>query len=124
MAGRRFLAIFVLVVAAGMATGLGSCGGSDGDRDNKRCERCDDFVNPGCFGECRQFCLEDDPECDVRCTAQCDVCRRDLVCGECRGDCTGTVLRCAPQNEAVTCSDGVFGGVPPVVDEEPAPPAE
>lgn len=116
MVGRRWLAILALAAAAGMA-GLAACGGSDGDRDNTRCERCDDRVNPGCFDECRTFCREDDPDCDVRCTAQCDVCRRDLVCGACQRDCTGTVLRCAPQNETVTCSDGVFGGIPPDVAE-------
>ena len=116
MARRRWLAILVVALVAG-GTGLWACGGSDGDRDNKVCQRCDDFVNPGCFNECRELCVANDPNCETRCTAQCDVCRRDLVCGECRDGCTGTILRCAPQNETVECDDGVFGGLPPDVSE-------
>ncbi len=109
MAGRRIL------IACGLATllavaGLSACGSDDDDRDTKVCRECHPPVDQGCFNECRELCLAGDPDCETRCAAQCDECRRDLVCGSCRAGCTGTAQRCAPTNEAVQCEDGTFGG--------------
>ena len=94
------------------AIGLFACGGGDHDRDDKVCRSCAAGVDRECYDECRDLCADGDPDCATRCAGQCDVCRRDLVCGACVGDCTGTLLRCAPTNATVTCEDGVFGGVP------------
>jgi hypothetical protein len=111
MTGRRVVIGVVLTVVLGGAT-FWACGGNDGDRDEKVCRSCEAGVDRGCFNECRELCVPDDPNCDTRCAGQCDECRRDLVCGACQGDCTGTTLRCAPTNETVQCDDGTFGGVP------------
>jgi hypothetical protein len=112
MVGRR-VAIGALGVL--LAVGLGgatfwACGGGDTDRDEKVCRSCDLGVDRGCFNECRELCVADDPNGEPRCAAQCDECRRDLVCGACVGNCTSTLLRCAPSNETVECEDGTFGG--------------
>ena len=109
MAGRRLLVGFALALALAGTT-LWACGGSDGDRETRTCGSCNAGVDQGCLDECRDFCLAGDPDCESRCSAQCDECRRDLVCRECRAGCTGTTLRCAPQNEVVTCADGEYGG--------------
>lgn len=92
--------------------GLVACGGGSHDRDEKVCRSCDAGVDRDCYDQCRSFCVAGDPDCDSRCAGQCDDCRRDLVCGTCVGDCTGSLLRCAPTNETVTCEDGTYGGVP------------
>jgi hypothetical protein len=96
----------------GAALVVTACGGGDHDRDDKVCRSCDAGVDRECFDECQDLCVDDDPNCATRCAAQCDDCRRDLVCGACVGDCTGSLLRCAPSNETVSCEDGTFGGVP------------
>lgn len=111
MPGGRVLIRLVLAALLGAAT-LSACGGSSTDRDTKVCRSCQAGVDHGCFDECRRFCLADDPNCDTRCAAQCDECRRDLVCSACRENCAGTTLRCAPTNETVDCDDGTYGGVP------------
>ena len=99
----------VLAVGLGGAT-FWACGGDDGNRDKKECRSCHLGVASGCFNECVGLCLEDDPNCKPRCAAQCDECRRDLVCGACVGNCTSSLLRCAPSNTTVECEDGTFGG--------------
>jgi hypothetical protein len=106
--------IVLSAVAAVLAAGAGllACGGGDHARDDKVCRSCDAGVDGECYDQCRDFCVPNDPDCATRCAAQCDDCRRDLVCGACVGDCTGSVLRCAPSNETVTCDDGTFGGIP------------
>jgi hypothetical protein len=111
MTGRRVaIGVFLMVVLGGAT--FWACGGNDGDRDKKVCRSCEAGVEHDCFNECRELCVPDDPNCDTRCAGQCDECRRDLVCGACQGECTGTTLRCAPTNETVQCDDGTFGGVP------------
>jgi hypothetical protein len=109
MAGRRVVIGLVLAVVLG-GTSLSACGDGHTDHDEKVCRSCQAGVDHGCFDECRNFCLPDDPNCDTRCAAQCDECRRDLVCSACRENCTGTTLRCAPTNETVACDDGTYGG--------------
>ena len=111
MAGRRVVIGAVLAVLLAGA-GLSACGDDD-ERQEKVCKSCQPDVGRQCFNECRDLCLQGDPNCETRCAAQCDECRRDLVCSECRGDCTGTLLRCAPTNETVQCEDGTFGGPQP-----------
>ena len=108
MTGRRVLFGCLLAVLLGAAT-FSACGGDDGDRERKVCERCDGHIDQGCFNECRELCGSD-PNCDTRCNAQCDECKRDLVCAPCRENCTDADLRCAPTNETVSCDEGVFGG--------------
>jgi hypothetical protein len=109
MSGRRVaIGMGLALVLAGAA--LVACGGGHTARDTKVCQACTVHINQGCFDECQRLCLPDDPNCDTRCAAQCDQCRRDLVCGPCRADCTGTTLRCAPTNETVECDDGTYGG--------------
>ena len=110
MTGRRILVGCLLASMLGGAT-ISACGDGHGDRDRKVCDRCDTHVDDGCFDECRELCGTD-PDCDTRCAAQCDECRRDLVCSACRGSCTDDTPRCAPTNETVQCDEGVFGGVP------------
>ena len=105
MHGRHLLLAALL---AGLA--LWACGGGDDDRQTRVCHACDPDVARGCFNECRELCVPGDPNCDDRCATQCDECRRDLVCVECRSGCSGTLSRCAPQNEVVDCEDGAFGG--------------
>jgi hypothetical protein len=114
MRGRRIMSRAVLTLMLG-SVGLSACGGDDGARQEKVCKSCQSDVGRQCFNECRELCRPDDPNCETRCAGQCDECRRDLVCSECRGDCTGTLSRCAPTNETVQCRDGTFGGEPPVV---------
>ncbi len=109
MRGRR-LVIGMALATALVAAVLSACGGDNTSRDTKVCQTCNAGLNQGCFDECRRLCLPDDPNCDTRCAAQCDQCRRDLVCGPCRAGCTGTTLRCAPTNETVECDDGTYGG--------------
>lgn len=111
MTGRRVVFGAVLaVLLAGVS--LSACG-DDGARQEKTCKSCQPDVGRQCFNACRELCLPDDPNCETRCAAQCDECRRDLVCSECRGDCTDTLSRCAPTNETVQCEDGTFGGPQP-----------
>lgn len=107
MTRQRCVGLLLAVALAG--PGFSACGGGDHDRETRVCRSCDPDVARGCFNECRELCLAGDPDCDSRCAAQCDECRRDLVCSTCRGDCTGVVLRCAPQNEIVQCADGSYG---------------
>jgi hypothetical protein len=109
MAGRRIFLGCLLTAMLGVPT-FWACGGGGTDRDTRVCRSCDPDVARGCFNECRELCVAGDPNCDDRCSAQCDECRRDLVCSVCRGDCTGSKLRCAPQNETVECDDGTYGG--------------
>jgi hypothetical protein len=116
MAGRRVVIGVVLALALGGAT-FWACGGGNSDRDEKVCKQCTIGIDRGCFDECQELCLADDPNCAPRCAAQCDECRRDLVCGACIGGCTGSSTRCAPSNETVQCDDGTYGG------SLPAPPA-
>lgn len=112
MAGRRRL--LALAGAMALAGGiLAACGGGDEDRQDKECRSCTHEIDRDCFEECRDFCTPGDPDCDSRCTAQCDECRRDLVCSDCRSGCTGTTPRCAPQDATVQCDDGMFGGSAP-----------
>jgi len=111
MTGRRLLGGSLLAVALA-SSALSACGGGTHDRQTRVCRTCNPDVAHGCFDQCRELCLAGDPNCDQRCAAQCDECRRDLVCLACRDACTGTVLRCAPQDEVVQCADGDFGGQP------------
>jgi hypothetical protein len=111
MTGRRILTAALLAVALGGGIFFSACGGDEGDRERKTCERCDTHVDQGCFHECQELCGAD-PSCDTRCAAQCDECRRDLVCSACRGTCTDDAFRCAPTNETVQCDEGVYGGAP------------
>ena len=108
MTGRRLVG-FVLAASLAALTPW-ACGGGGTDRDTRVCRSCNPGAAQGCVNECRELCLPGDPDCESRCTAQCDECRRDLVCSACRSDCTGTTLRCAPQNETVDCDDGRYGG--------------
>ncbi len=112
MTGRRILAAISLAVLTGGGLLFAACGGDKGDREHKVCERCDTHIDDGCFDECHELCGTD-PNCDTRCAAQCDECRRDLVCSACRENCTDDAFRCAPTNETVQCDEGVFGGTPP-----------
>ena len=94
------------------AAALQSCGSkqdNDERRTIERCEVCVDKIEGDCLRECRRLCLPDDADCDDRCTRECDQCKKDLRCQPCASGCTGTVLRCAPVDEAITCDDGVFG---------------
>lgn len=112
MTGRRVvIGVALAVLLAGV--GLSACGGDDGARQEKTCKSCQPDVGRQCFNACRDLCLPDDPNCETRCAAQCDECRRDLVCSACRGDCTGTLSRCAPTDATVQCEDGTFGGAQP-----------
>src|SRR5512147_2354962 len=111
MTGRLLAGCLLAALLAGAL--LAACGNGDDDRQTRVCHACDPDVARGCFNECRELCVPGDPDCDSRCASQCDECRRDLVCLECRGDCTGTLRRCAPQNEVVSCEDGTFGGMTP-----------
>jgi len=108
MGGRRVVIGMTRATALAGAV-LFACGGGHTARDTKVCQSCTVSLNQGCFDECRHLCLPDDPNCDTRCAAQCDPCRRDLVCAPCRADCTGTMFRCAPTNETVECDDGTYG---------------
>jgi hypothetical protein len=108
MARRRLVIGAMLAVVA--AAAVAACGDGHTSRDAKVCDRCEIGADPDCFRACRDLCLPDDSSCDARCTAQCDDCRRDLVCGACVANCTGTTPRCAPSNETVTCDDGTYGG--------------
>lgn len=109
--GRSVIGLVLALLLAG--AGVSACGGGHTDRDEKVCRSCVAGADHGCFNECRELCAAGDPDCDSRCTAQCDECRRDLVCSVCRAGCSGTTLRCAPQNETVDCDDGTFGGEAP-----------
>lgn len=109
---RRRIVLGAVVAVWLAGAGLFACGGGNHGRDDKVCRSCDAGVDRECYDECRDFCNAGDPDCNTRCAAQCDDCRRDLVCGACVGDCTGSLLRCAPSNETVICEDGTFGGVP------------
>ncbi len=111
MAERRVVIGMVLVMLLA-GVGFSACG-DDKARQEKVCDSCQPDVGRQCFNACRDLCLPDDPDCGTRCAAQCDECRRDLVCSECRGACTGTLSRCAPTNETVQCEDGTFGGARP-----------
>jgi len=107
---KRGVVIGLLVVGALGGLTLGACGDGGTDRDKNVCASCELRVDQDCFDECHELCVADDPNCKPRCTAQCDKCQRDLVCGACVGNCTGSVQRCAPTNETVQCDDGTFGG--------------
>ncbi len=103
------IGVVVAVVLGG--AGLWACGGDDGDRDEQSCNRCTIGIDQGCFSECRGLCLPDDPNCEPRCAAQCDQCRRDLVCGACVGNCAADApTRCAPSNATIECQEGTYGG--------------
>jgi|SRR4051794_20030586 hypothetical protein len=112
MAGRRRVLVLALTVAL-MGGLVVACGGGHEDRQEKECRTCTHEIDRDCLSECHGFCVPGDPDCDTRCTAQCDECRRDLVCSDCAGACTGATARCAPQDHTVECDDGVFGGSPP-----------
>ena len=72
----------------------------------------------GCFNECRELCLAGDPDCESRCAAQCDECRRDLVVRRRAADgCTGDSPRCAPSNETSSAATASYGG--PASPERP-----
>lgn len=103
-------AVVIGVALAALIGGGAGCGGGHTSRDKRACETCNVGANPECFDQCRMFCVPNDPNCDARCTAQCDHCRRDLLCGACVADCTGTTTRCAPTNATVVCDDGTYGG--------------
>jgi len=109
MAKRRVV-MGLLVIAALGGVSLWACGDGGTDRDKKVCHSCELNVDDDCFDDCHELCVAGDENCVPRCTAQCDKCRRDLVCSECVGNCTGSTLRCAPTNETVECDDGTFGG--------------
>lgn len=96
----------VLVIVLGV--GLHACGGDTTRRDRERCDTCQtDQVAQDCLNECRRFCT-DTEDCDARCDRECDRCKAELECRVCTTDCTGTVARCAPDDEPITCDDGVF----------------
>lgn len=103
---RRLVALAAAIALAGGI--LAACGGGHEDRQEKECRSCTHEIDRDCLEECRDFCTPGDPDCDSRCTAQCDECRRDLVCSDCREGCTGTTARCAPQDQTVQCNDGVY----------------
>ena len=112
---RPLQALSAIALAATLAVAsiaLQSCGGGNGDnRDLERCDVCDGHVIQDCFHECVKFCLPDDPDCQTRCTRQCDQCKKDLRCVPCNGSCTtNEFFRCAPIDEVITCEDGTFGG--------------
>ncbi|MCC6848196.1 MAG: hypothetical protein IT294_06810 [Deltaproteobacteria bacterium] len=116
MTGWRSMALGAAVAVA-LAAALSACGGGSHDRDARVCRSCDAGVDRECYDACRTFCRAGDPDCDTRCAAQCDACRRDLVCGACVGGCTGALLRCAPSDRTVACEDGTFGGTPAIPPE-------
>ena len=103
--------VSLMVLALGGVV-LQSCGGNDDKRTRERCEICDGHVDEDCRRECRKFCLPTEPDCEGRCTRECDQCKKELSCQVCAGSCTGTVFRCAPVDEVITCEDGTFGEGP------------
>jgi hypothetical protein len=111
-AGRLSLWV-AIVIAIASPFALQSCGGdepSEEDRTLEMCDACNPRVEGDCLRECLRFCLPNE-DCETRCEAQCDFCRRDLRCQACSGSCDGgEPLRCAPLDEIIDCDDGSFGG--------------
>ena len=111
-AGSTGLAGLLLALAVGLMVAMPGCGGDDeGDKDDRTlrlCDVCTDDVDNDCFFSCIDFCLSEE-DCETRCELQCDDCRRDFRCASCSANCTGTLMRCAPPDEPVTCDDGVYG---------------
>ncbi len=103
----RWTAILALAIALAGATH--GCGSSKNTRERERCESCDPAqINTDCVRQCVAFCVAGDPDCTDRCNRECDRCKAELECRACSSDCTGTVARCAPVGEPLTCDDGVF----------------
>src|SRR3982751_6063746 len=105
-------AVALAMTLALASIALQSCGSSNSDnRDQERCDICDGDVVQDCFSQCVLFCLPDDPDCETRCTRQCDTCKKNLRCVPCNGACTSNeFFRCAPIDEVIACEDGSYGG--------------
>ena len=105
----RWSSLLALGIAIALALGSHGCGTSSDKRARQRCASCDPAqIESGCVRACLPFCVPDDPDCIDRCNRECDRCKADLECHACVSDCTGTVARCAPADELLTCEDGVF----------------
>jgi len=104
-----FTRVLVLVLAFASGMGIHACGSSNNHkRDRERCESCDPAqIDHDCVTECRKFCAAGE-DCDARCNRECDRCKAELECRPCSSGCTGTLARCAPAGEPLTCEDGTF----------------
>ncbi len=103
-----FGTVLALVVTMALAFGHG-CGNNDNKRDRERCETCNvDQIDKDCVDQCLRFCAPGEPDCQGRCDRECDRCKAELECRTCTSNCTGTVARCAPVGEPLTCDDGTF----------------
>ena len=102
-------AILALALALTAAIGVHACGGSGSDkRSRERCESCDPAeIDRDCVTECLRFCTASE-DCAARCDRECDRCKAELECRVCTTNCTGTIARCAPVGEPLTCDDGEF----------------
>jgi hypothetical protein len=107
---RTSLIALGIALALAFALGTHGCGSSnDNTRERQRCDSCHPAqIESGCVRACLAFCAPDDAACADRCNVQCDRCKADLECHTCTSDCTGTVARCAPVDEPLTCEDGIF----------------
>ena len=106
LGGIRLLA---LTLAVTLAVATHGCGTKNDKRDRERCQSCDPAqIDPNCVQQCLPFCAAGDSDCTDRCNRECDRCKADLECRMCTSDCTGSVARCAPVNEPLTCEDGIF----------------
>jgi len=107
--GRGWAGLVAIALAAALVVAAHGCGTSNDKRDRERCDECDPAqINHACVQQCVAFCVPGDPDCTDRCNTQCDRCKADLACRPCTSDCTGSVARCAPVDEPLTCEDGVF----------------
>jgi hypothetical protein len=104
----RKSAVLVTLLVLALGVGLHACGGDEDRRRHERCDSCQtDQIDVDCLDQCRRFCTATE-DCDERCNRECDRCKAELECRVCTSDCTGTVARCAPNDEPITCDDGVF----------------
>ena len=104
-AGLPTVLALVLALVGGIA--LHACG-QDDKRTRERCETCDPAeIDRHCVDQCKDFCAPGE-DCTARCNRECDRCRAELECRTCTSGCTGTVSRCAPVDEPLTCEDGEF----------------
>jgi len=116
MTRRTSTTVLALALMVALGAALHACGNGGGDkRQRERCDVCDPTqIDPECVKQCLPFCSpsESAAECADRCNVECDRCKAELECQACSADCTGTIGRCAPTNEVITCEDGDFGGGP------------
>jgi hypothetical protein len=117
--GRRVaIGALGLLLAWRSAADLLACGGDDGDRDEKECRSCHLGVASGCFNECRGLCVQDDPNCEPRCAAQCDEMPARSRLRRVRRQLHELAAALRAEQQTVECEDGTFGG------SFPEPPAD